>query len=415
MTATDPTRGSGAPSPTVSRNLSAGRGSRVDATRRHNLSTILTAVHHHPGMSRAELTRQTGLNRSTVGVLVAELGDLSLVREVAPAEHAARGRPSPHVYPRTDVSVLAVNPDVDAVTIGLVGLGGTLHHRVRHEWKHPPTVAETVEVVAQTFRTLRDEMGPDNVVLGAGVALPGLVRSEDSFVVRAPHLDWTDVPLGDILAEALGIPVVIRNDARVATIAESVFGAGRGVQDVVYINGATSGIGGGAVVDGITLRGRSGFGGELGHTVVAGGRDQCHCGRRGCLETEVSFERLLVSLGRDSVDLVDLDDELARAGADPTIRVEIQRQLGVLAGTIGNVISIFNPELVVLAGFLGSLYAAAPAVLDAAVAKDSFAQILAGTRIERAQLGARVHLVGAAELAFMPLLRDPASFERDAL
>jgi predicted NBD/HSP70 family sugar kinase len=394
----------------MSRTLSAGRGSRVDATRRHNLSTILTAVHHHPGMSRAELTRQTGLNRSTVGVLVAELADLGLVREVAPAEHASRGRPSPQVYPRTDVSVLAVNPDLDAVTIGLVGLGGTLHRRVRHEWKHPPSVDDTVEVVARTFRELRAEMGPDNVVLGAGVAVPGLIRSEGSFVVRAPHLDWTDVPLGEFLADALGVPVVIRNDARVATIAESVFGAGRGVRDVVYINGSPSGIGGGAVVDGITLRGHAGFGGEIGHTTVAGGREQCHCGRRGCLETEVSLSRLLAALGRDSVDLVDLDDELARAGADPTIRAEIQRQLSVLAGTIGNVISIFNPELVVLAGFLGSLYATAPALLDNAVAKDSFAQIWAGTRIERAQLGSRVHLVGAAELAFLPLLRDPASF-----
>jgi predicted NBD/HSP70 family sugar kinase len=404
-----------APSSAMSRALPAGRGGRVDATRRHNLSTILTAVHHDQGLSRAELTRLTGLNRSTVGVLVAELGELGLVREVAPAEHATRGRPSPHVYPRTDVSVLAVNPDVDAVTIGLVGLGGTLHRRVRHEWKSSPTVAQTIDVVAQTFRALCEEMGPDNVVLGAGVALPALVRSEDSFVVRAPHLDWTDVPLGFLLTEALGIPVVIRNDARAATIAESVFGAGRGVQDVVYINGSPSGIGGGAVVDGITLRGHAGFGGELGHTVVAGGRDQCHCGRRGCLETEVSLARLLVALDRDSVDLVDLDDELARAGADPTIRAEIQRQLGVLAGVIGNVISIFNPELVVLAGFLGSLYAAAPKVLDTAVAKDSFAQIWAGTRIERAQLGGRVHLIGAAELAFLPLLRDPASFKRGAL
>lgn len=399
----------------MSRTLSAGRGSRVDATRRHNLSTILTAVHHHPGVSRAELTRQTGLNRSTVGVLVAELTDRGLAHEVAPAEHSSRGRPSPHVYPRTDVSVLAVNPDLDAVTIGLVGLGGTLHRRVRHAWSRPPTVDQTVDVVAQVFRELRGEMGPDNTILGAGIAVPGLVRSEDSFVVRAPHLDWTDVPLGDLLAEELGISVVIRNDARVATIAESVFGAGRGVRDVVYLNGSPSGIGGGAVVDGITLRGHAGFGGELGHTVVANGRDPCHCGRRGCLETEVSLSRLLVALGRDSVDLVDLDDELARAGADPTIRAEIQRQLGVLAGVIGNVISIFNPELVVLAGFLGSLYAAAPAVLDAAVAKDSFAQIWAGTRIERAHLGGRVHLVGAAELAFLPLLRDPASFEGDAL
>lgn len=124
--------------------------------------------------------------------------------------------------------------------------------------------------------------------------------------------------------------------------------------------------------------------------------------------------RILASLGRDSVDLGDLDDELVKAAADPKVRTEIQRQLGVLAGSVGNFISIFNPEIVVLGGFLGSLYAQAPLVLDNAVARDSFAPISAGTRVERAQLGSRVHLVGAAELAFLPLLRDPASYGRDA-
>ncbi len=395
------------------RTLAPGKGSRMDATRRHNLSAILTSVHHHPGMSRAELTRHSGLNRSTVGALVAELTELKLVREVAPAEHASRGRPSPHVYPRTDVMALALNPDLDAVTVGLVGLGGTLHHRVRHTWSKTPTVAETVDAIKEISHSLIGDLDSSVTLVGAGVAVPGLVRSEDSFVVRAPHLDWTMEPLGDLLVEALGMPVVVRNDARVATVAETVFGAGRGVRDLVYVNGSPSGIGGGAIVDGVTLRGTSGFGGEFGHTAVAGGKDPCHCGRRGCLETEVSHARILAALGKESVDLGDLDDELVKAAADPKVRAEIQRQLGVLSGAVGNLISIFNPEIVMLGGFLGSLYAQAPLVLDTAVARDSFAPISSNTRIERAQLGSRVHLVGAAELAFMPLLRDPAGFMRE--
>lgn len=393
----------------MSRTLAPGRGSRLDATRRHNLSTILTTVHHHPGISRAELTRLSGLNRSTVGALVAELSELSLVREVAPAEHSARGRPSPHVYPRAEVAALAINPDYDAVIIGLVGLGGTVHQRERHPWKGTPSVAETVEVAAAVLERLRRETKPTPWVIAAGVAVPALVRSDDSSIVRAVHLDWTEEPLGEMLAAALRLPVVVRNDARVATIAETVFGAGRGVRDLVYLNGSPSGVGGGAIVDGVTLRGQDGFGGEMGHTAVAGGREQCHCGRRGCLETEVSLVRLLAALGRESVDPRDLDDELSRAATNPTVRAEIQRQMTVLAGAIGNFISIFNPELVILGGFLGSLYTAAPQMLDSAVARDSFVQISATARIERAQLGSRLLLVGAAELAFLPLLRDPAA------
>jgi len=393
----------------MSRTLAPGRGSRLDATRRHNLSTILTTVHHHPGVSRAELTRLSGLNRSTVGALVAELADLGLAREVAPAEHASRGRPSPHVYPLAEIAALAINPDLDALVIGLVGLGGTVHKRERYPWQGVPSVAETVEVTTAVLKRLRRETNPTPWVFAAGVAVPGLVRSDDSSVVRAVHLDWTEEPLGEMLATALGIPVVVRNDARVATIAETVFGAGRGVRDLVYLNGSASGVGGGAIIDGVALKGRDGFGGEMGHTAVAGGRDKCHCGRRGCLETEVNLGRLLTALGRGAVDPRDLDDELSRAAANPKVRAEIQRQMTVLAGAIGNFISIFNPELVILGGFLSSLYTAAPNMLDSAVARDSFAQISASARIERAQLGSRLLLVGAAEQAFFPLLRDPAA------
>jgi len=359
-------------------------------------------------MSRAELTRLSGLNRSTVGALVAELSELGLVREVAPAEHSSRGRPSPHVYPRPEVTALAINPDYDALVIGLVGLGGTVYQRERYPWKGIPSVAETVQVATAVLERLRLETSPTPWVVAAGVAVPALVRSDDSSIVRAVHLDWTQEPLGELLSASLGLPVVVRNDARVATIAETVFGAGRGVRDLVYLNGSPSGVGGGAIVDGVTLRGQDGFGGEMGHTAVAGGREPCHCGRRGCLETEVSLVRLLAALGRESVDLRDLDDELSRAAANPKVRAEIQRQMTVLAGAIGNFISIFNPELVILGGFLGSLYTAAPQLLDSAVARDSFAQISASARIERAQLGSRLLLVGAAELAFFPLLRDPA-------
>ena len=398
------------PSPSVMmpRPLSSGRGSTVDATRRHNLSTILTATHHYPGRSRAELTRLSGLNRSTVGALVAELVELGLVHEVAPHEHVQRGRPSPLVYPKSDVSVISVHPDLDALTIGLVGLGGTVHERRRVPWPQASSVAETIRLTAQIGAELA-AAHPGRRPIAAGVAVPGLIRADDSFVVRAPHLDWTHEPLGDHLNEALGLPTVVRNDARVATIAETVFGAGRGVNNLVYINGSASGIGGGAVIGGLTLRGRDGFGGELGHTAVAGGKETCHCGRRGCLETEVRLERLLAALGKASVDPGDLEDELSRQATNPAVRAEITRQLTTLAGAIGNFVSIFNPEVVVLGGFLSSLYAVAPQILDDAVAADAFAPIFDGVRIERAQLGSRLLLVGAAELAFMPLLRDPAA------
>src|SRR5690554_8019722 len=95
------------------RTLAAGRGSRNEATRRHNLSTLLTLVHHRKSLSRAELTRLTGLNRSTIGALVGDLAAAGLVIETAPTTGSV-GRPSPIIKPGKRIGAIAVNPDVDA-------------------------------------------------------------------------------------------------------------------------------------------------------------------------------------------------------------------------------------------------------------------------------------------------------------
>ncbi len=388
--------------------LVPGVGSGPEDTRRHNLSTILTAVHHRPGVTRAELTKLTGLNRSTVLKVVAELVDGGLVHEVSPSEHVGRGRPSAHVYPARDIAALAVYPDLDAVTVGVVGLGGSLLARLRRTTGGRSRPDQIVSLVAELASEALGSLPEPVVVIGVGCAVPGLVRAADGVVVDAPHMDWHDVPFGALLSDALGLPVQVRNDARVATVAEAVFGAGRGIADLVYLNGSYSGIGGGAVLGGATLRGRDGYAGEYGHTRVDGGRERCHCGRTGCLETEVNLRRLLAALGKDDLDLRDLDDELAAARGRPEVEAEIDRQVGILAGAIGDLASVFNPSLVVLGGALGSLWTVAPERLAEAVSADSFAPMVGGMRVVRAELGSRVHLVGAAEVFLLGYLRDPA-------
>lgn len=388
--------------------LVPGHGSGPEDTRRHNLSAILTAVHHRPGVTRAELTRLTGLNRSTVLKVVAELVEGELVHEVSPSEHTGRGRPSAHVYPARDVAALAVYPDLDAVTVGVIGLGGSLLGRLRRSTGGHARPDEIIALVGELVSELLASLQDPVVIVGAGCAVPGLVRAADGVVVDAPHMDWHDVPFGAMLSEALGLPVQVRNDARVATVAEAVFGAGRGIADLVYLNGSYSGIGGGAISSGATLRGRDGYGGEFGHTRVDGGREHCHCGRTGCLETEVNLRRLMAALGKDEVDLPDLDKEIADARGRPEVEAELDRQIGILAGAIGDLASIFNPSVVVLGGALGSLVAAEPERVAAAVAADSFAPMSGDLQIVRAALGSRVHLVGAAEVFMLAYLRDPA-------
>ena len=379
-------------------------GGGTDSLRATNLSRILTLLHRHGPLSRAELTRRTGFNRSTVGALAGELAAMGLAYETSPAAGRV-GRPSPLVHPNEQVAAVVIHPDVDAVTVGLVGLGGRVHRRIRQETATVPTVADTVEISRAAMAEMADE--PLDRIAGVGVAVPGLTRTDDGLVLLAPHLQWRDEPLAEPLAQALGLPVFAGNDATLASVAESLFGAAVDAANAVYLNGSASGIGGGIIVAGTPLRGADGYAGELGHTQVNSSGSPCHCGRSGCLETEVNLTRLLDALGLARAD----QDTLDAAMAEPrsaSVRAEVDRQLDQLAVALTNFVNIFNPETIVLGGFLGTLFAANPERLRAAVAADAVAGLGGRVQLRRAALRSELLLVGAAELVFAPLLAAPS-------
>lgn len=336
-----------------------------------------------------------------------------LVVEKIPEASNRVGRPSPVVAANPRVVALAVNPEIDAITVGIVGLDSTVHHRVRYPLSDVPTAAEAVAITARVIEGLRSSLSEFERTVGVGVAVPGLVRSTDGMVRLAPHLEWIDEPIVAMLGDATGMPTAAANDARLGANAERLFGAGRDAADLVYVNGGASGIGGGLIVNGVPLGGADGYAGEIGHTQVRSGGRDCHCGATGCLETEVSQSALLGVLreaGADieSGDLPALDDALRRSDSD-TVRREIDRQLGFLAVALRNVTNLINPKSIVLGGFLGPLLDASGGRLAAVVAATSLAASAESLAIERAQLGADALMIGAAELAFGTILADPTS------
>lgn len=383
--------------------LRADVGTDNAQTRQHNLASVLTHLHHSGSLTRAELTRRTGLNRSTVGALVAELVEAGLAYETEAPESGGVGRPSPLVHAHRQIAALALHPDVDAIDLGLVGLGGVLHGRVRHATASTPSAAETVRLLEKLLKRLQPNLERCTVV-GIGVAVPGLVQAETGVVALAPHLEWHDEPLAQMLAEATGYPAFAGNDAKLGMIAETVFGAGRGVSDLVYLNGSASGIGAGVLAGGRPLWGARGYAAELGHTLINSDGRRCHCGQRGCLETEVNLRRLQAALGREPWHAEVLQQAM-RAGS--ALGVEVRRQLDLLGRAIAGFVATFNPELVLLGGFLGALHDALPSRLESAVSRLCFAPAAASLKIQRAALGDNLLLVGAAELAFQALLADP--------
>ncbi|MEO8261944.1 MAG: ROK family protein [Pseudolysinimonas sp.] len=379
-------------------------GVSTDQLRRHNLSAILTLLHHAGSQPRSALTAQTGLNRSTVAALVAELAEYGLAHETDPDPTKQVGRPSPTVNADERTVAIAINPEVDAVTAGVVALGGKVVDRVRHETEQPPSARDAVAISADLVQQLTAGFSADTRVVGIGVAVPGLVRVDDGLVRFAPHLEWTDEPIAALLSEATGLEVAVGNDASLGALVEHIYGVGSGVDDLIYLNGGPSGIGGGVIVRGSLLGGAGGYAGEFGHTRGGGAGDTD-------LESLVRRTDLLAAVGRAAAAPDELD-ELVLHSDDAAVLALVHRQLAALAPALGDAINILNPQLIVLGGFLSTILERDPAYLDERVAAHSLAAAYDDVRIARAALGSDLLLIGAAELTFAPLLADPAGYGR---
>ncbi len=380
----------------------------IEQVRARNLGRMLRRVHVAGPASRATLTSELGLNRSTIADLVGELVALGLVREGAPSPERRVGRPSPTVETSPDVVAIAVNPEVDALEIAVVRLDRTIPVRVRREMDHLLTPDETAELVTAQLAQWRGDALADAAIAGIGVAVPGLVRGSDGVVRTAPHLGWTDVPLRSLMAEAAGVPTVVGNDATLGILAEHRFGAAQGIADVVYLNGGASGIGGGLIVNGAPVGGAGGYAGEFGQNRPGIVADADRHAPGGVLEDEVSRARLLDAVGLPAADEATLAAALARADG-AAVRAEVDRQRRILATALANAVNVLNPSVIVLGGFLATLAELDLPALTTAVAAQAMPASAEALDIRVASLAADRLLIGAAEAAFEPLLADPAA------
>ena len=375
--------------------------------RQVNLSRILRLVHVDGPMSRAALTEATGLNRSTIGDLIGELTALGLLLERAPDPSRRVGRPSPIAVADPDVLAIAVNPEVDALTMAAVGLDRSIPVRVRIELDDLISPEQVAHLIAEQLRTWCAHELAGRRLVGVGIAVPGLVRAADGMVRDAPHLRWRDVALRELVEEATGLPTTVGNDATMGMVAEHLFGAARGIDDVVYLNGGASGIGGGLVVQGVPVMGSQGYAGEFGQNRpgIASGSDR-RAGDGGVLEDEVSRARLLAAVGLHSADEPTLADALATA-ASPEVHDEVQRQRRILATALANAVNVLNPSVVVVGGFLATLVEGDLEGMLDAVRQQAMPATCDDLVIRVAVLAEDRLLAGAAEAVFAEVLRDP--------
>jgi predicted NBD/HSP70 family sugar kinase len=383
-------------------------GQRSETVRRANLSAIVRELHERGPSSRSELVTRTGLTRSAIRGLTGELILAGLASEEPAVRLGTPGRPSPVVCPNPGgATVLALEIEVDSLAAAVVGLGGQVAGLIRVDRPRGHTsVDEIAGDLAGLADVVRAGRPADDVLIGVGVAVAGVVRK--------------DAPLGERLALALAVPapISVSNEADLGVLAEHRRGAARGTDDVLYISGEV-GVGGGLLVDGRPLSGAAGYGGEIGHIPVNPGGTACRCGSVGCLETEVGEGALLIRAGFPAAGGRSAVDAVLREAADGSpVAIAALDHVGRWLGLgLAGLVNVLNPRLIVLGGLFGRIHPWIERTLEEELTRRALPAPRALVRVVPASLGVDAPLLGAAELAFEPLLADPAGWigPRDVL
>jgi len=373
--------------------------------RERNRLRIVDELRRAGRSSRADLVRTTGLSRTTVSKLVAELQAEGIV--VERRDEDTDGAPGAGGVGRPPVALalapaaggaIGVDFGHDFVRVAVADLAGGVLAEARREFDVDRQSPAALDLACTLIDELLDEAGLDlERIVGVGVAVSApILRDMEGRAQILPG--WAAFAPVVELERRLGRPVHMDNDANLGALAEVRHGAGCGAVDVLYLM-LSAGIGAGLIADGRLVRGRHGITGEIGHIVVDPDGAICRCGNRGCLETIAAAPALLAPLGSLHGDDLTLQElvRLARDGDEGCRRViaDAGQAVGLVAGAICNV---FNPELIIVGG---EMIVAGDVLVDAVragVARAVMPAIRDDAEIVAATLGDRAEMLGAVGL-----------------
>jgi predicted NBD/HSP70 family sugar kinase/biotin operon repressor len=374
--------------------------------RARNRRQLLDLLRENGALSQAEIARKTGLSRTTVSTLVAELRGLGLLVEAVqeggrPDVGAQGGRP-PVMLALDDSAGTAVGVDVGHghLRVAVANLARTVLAEHVRELDVGQDAARTLDIAAEMVQDALAESGVDTArVIGVGLGLPGPIDRARGVVASGSILpDWHGVKAADELSTRVGLPVGLDNDANLAALAETLWGGGRGCAHVVYVKLSTR-IGCGLIVDGSLFRGARGIAGEIGHTVVNETGPVCYCGSRGCLETVASASAIAEMLRLRHHEQLTLGQVVAlAAGGDPGCQralADVSAEIGI---AVANACNLLNPERVVVGGALGQAGELVLEPIRQAVRRATRQFTTEMTAVIPAKLGDRAEVLGALAL-----------------
>lgn len=374
---------------------------------------IITYYMYNRSSTIPDLSKELDLSIPTVTKFIGEMCDEGYIMNYGKQE-TSEGRP-PTLYGLTSDSGYFVGVDIKRFSLNfslMNFVGDFIELKMGVPYEYENTV-EGLDLLCKYIHEFIDslEVGKDRI-LNIGINISGRVNPESGYSFS--YFNFDERPLSEILAERFGFPVTIDNDTRAMTYGEMVKGAVKDEKNIVFIN-MSWGLGSGLIINGDIYTGKSGFSGEIGHFPVFDNEILCHCGKTGCLETEVSgmalHRNLLKSVreGRQSIlserimkdeQSVTLDDIVEAINKEDLLCIELVEEIGQKMGRyLAGLINLLNPELVVIGGVLAETgdYILQP--IKSAVRKYSLNLVNKDSAIVLSKLKERAGVIGACMLA----------------
>jgi predicted NBD/HSP70 family sugar kinase len=371
--------------------------------RERNRRRVINALSERGAASRAELSRITGLSRSTISTLIADLQAAGLVTERSDAAPggAQGGRPGVLVaLDRSAGVVVAVDFGHRRRRVTIYDLAHNVLIESARDLDITAPAQPSLDTAAKVVEELLAEAGLGHAdVVGVGMGLPGPISRDTGTLGSATILpSWNTIPVAAAMGGRLGLPVFADNDANLGALAETTFGAARGSSEVAYLK-LSSGIGAGLVVGGRLFRGANGTAGEIGHTMTDPNGLVCRCGNRGCLETLAGELGIVDVLRRSHGTDLTLDDVLRLAAeGDLGCRRAIADAGGHIGRATAALCNLVNPERIVVGGSLSAAGEMLLGPLRSAIERHAVPSAARDVTIVRGELGSRTETLGALAL-----------------
>lgn len=318
-----------------------------------NTNKILKLITSTDTISRADLAKQTGLNKATVSKITDELLDDNLVEDLGYGTSSGGRKPkllrfNPNAKYIVGVDIGVSNIDFVVMNMRLESVHST---RMKIENKDHQAVSDTLEAAyinaARTLKITAEQ------IIEIAIAVPGTVDN-DGLVIHAPNLGWQDLDLSQTLGKTFeDIPIRVFNEANAGALGELNHTTNPENQNLIYVS-AGIGIGTGIIISGNLYKGKMGKAGEFGHnTIVENGRE-CHCGRKGCWEMYASVQALYDSLDRKNLDMdFNINNVLRELDSNNDKVTESINELSLYLNIgLGNVARAMNPDYIVIGNTL---------------------------------------------------------------